>query len=157
MLTTMTRTRATAAQIAARCAARIEERSEREVELREVYEFARKLIVGHHKTIGWMSTAHDPMQINLRHTIPGSFGEELDGTFDEVREAIRSRRIYINEAEAFRMPETSACTVEVRLTDTSRTMPNAFFHAIVCFSGGEKTVLTNFGEVFRAAGMDYML
>ncbi len=111
------------------------------------------------KIVGWMSTTHDPLKVNLGHTAPGSYG---DGTiplenFADAREAVRTRRLYINEAEQFVIPPTGAFTVEARLTDVSRTLPNAFFHVIVTFSEGERTIHTNFAQIFRDLKMDYML
>lgn len=112
-----------------------------------------------HKKIGWMTTAHDPLKINLGHTAPGSYGDStpLGATFAETKEAIRSRRIYINEEEQFVIPETCAFTVEARLVDAEEKEPNVFFHVIVVFSEGKKRVLTNFNEIFTMLGMDYML
>lgn len=111
------------------------------------------------KMIGWMTTYHDPLKINLGHTVPGSYGDGsvLGDTFESTREAIRSRRIYFNEQESFVIPETCAVTLEVRLTDKEKKLPNTFFHVIVIFSKGERRVLTNFDDIFRASGMDYML
>ncbi len=111
------------------------------------------------KVIGWMSTTHDPFKVNLGHTAPGSYGDgpiPLED-FAATREAIRTRRLYINEVEQFAIPATCAFTVEARLTDISKTLPNAFFHVIVTFSEGEKQILTNFDRIFKTAGMDYML
>ncbi|HEY4522448.1 MAG TPA: hypothetical protein VJH91_02325 [Candidatus Paceibacterota bacterium] len=111
------------------------------------------------KMIGWMTTTHDPLKINLGHTVPGSYddGTVLGVTFEDTKEAIRSRRVYINQEEAFMIPPTCAFTVEARLTDLEAKLPNAFFHVIVTFTDGRKRVLTDFDTVFRTAGMDYML
>ncbi|MEK7601365.1 MAG: M24 family metallopeptidase [Patescibacteria group bacterium] len=112
-----------------------------------------------HKHIAWMTTTHDLLKINLGHTVPGSYSDDtpLGATFEETKESIRTRRIYINEAEQFVIPETCAFTVEARLVDAAETQPNVFFHVIVVFSDGKKTILTNFDDIFKALGMDYML
>ena len=110
------------------------------------------------KVIGWMTTYHDPLKVNLGHTVPGSYSEPvLAETFEETKEAIRSRRIYINEVESFEIPETCAFTMEVRLTDAEKRLPNTFFHVIVSFSSGRKEILTDFDDIFRTVGMEYMI
>lgn len=111
------------------------------------------------KTIGWMTTYHDPQKINLGHTVPGTIsdGFAVSSDFEDVKEQIRSKRVYINAIETYRIPDTCAFTVEARLTDPDLKMPNTFFHVIVAFVNGKRTVLTNFDEIFRAAKMDYML
>lgn len=135
------------------------ERAEAGMQMKELFEVAMDDVFkkgGRH--IGWMSTSHDPLQVNLGHTAPGSYGEPLpDGPFEEVREAIRTRRLYINAKEEFRIPTTCAFTVEARLTDETETMPNTFFHLIVTFTQGKRRILTNFDGIFKAFGMDYML
>lgn len=109
--------------------------------------------------VGWMTTHHDPQKVNLGHTIPGSFGAALPagGSFESLKEAIRTQRIYINEVESFEIPPTCAFTFEARLVDEARRMPNAFFHLTVTFSEGEKRILDDFDAIFRVTGMDYML
>ena len=110
------------------------------------------------KVIGWMTTNHDPLKLNLGHTAPGSYQVlQFGDAFEQVRETIRTKRLYINELETFKIPETCAFTVEARLTDESLRLPNAFFHVIVTFSQGKKGILTDFDGIFKAVGMDYML
>lgn len=136
------------------------ERAEVGMRFRDLYESSMQLFREKgNKMIGWMSTSHDPMQINLGHTVPGSYDDNTIplASFDETREAIRMRRVYINAVEEFAIPPTCAFTVEARLTDLDARLPNCFFHVIVTFSEGGKKVLTNFDEVFKAIGMDYML
>ena len=124
----------------------------------ELFEYSQVKFGEHQKVIAWMSTVHDTMKVNLGHTVPGSYGESISGTtLSEVKEYIQTHRVFINANQTFRIPETCAFTVEARLTDPTLTLPNAYFHVIVRFSNGEKTVLTNFGTVFEAAGMDFML
>ncbi len=125
----------------------------------DLYTLAMKTFVDHGLTIGWMTTEHDATKgVNLGHTIPGSYGEPLpSGDFEETKEAIRSRRIYINPVELFEIPETCAFTFESRLTDMSLTQPNVFFHMVVSFSGGERKTITGFDGIFGDIGMKYML
>lgn len=118
--------------------------------------------IGHFQSrslkIGWMTTVQDPYQTNLGHTIPGSYGEELDfgGTFFEIREAIRTKRIFINEGATFKVPSTCAVTIEARLVDTDERLPNILFHFIVTFSEGKKKICANFDDIFSAMDMKYM-
>lgn len=134
------------------------ERAEPGMRMRDLFDIAMEDVFkkgGRH--IGWMSTTHDPQQVNLGHTAPGSYGELLpSGSFEEVREAIRTRRLYINAVEEFRIPDTCAFTVEARLTDASEEMPNTFFHLIVLFEDGKRRILSGFDEMFEAWDMGYM-
>lgn len=108
--------------------------------------------------ISWMTTVHDPLQINLGHTVPGSYEDvNFGNTFEEIRETIGTKRVYINQAEPFKIPETCALTVEARLVDLEERLPNTLFHFIVTFSGGEKRILSNFDAIFCVVGMDYIL
>lgn len=126
----------------------------------DLYAFAMKQFVDEVKIIGWMTTTSDPLKgVNLGHTLPGSYGDDFSHSesFDEVRKEITSKRMYINVAEDFIIPETCAFTVETRLADEGKPyLPNVFFHFIVTFSEGEKQILKNFEEIFKIAKMDYI-
>jgi hypothetical protein len=125
----------------------------------ELYAFAMDLFQKNNKAIGWMTTTHDPLKINLGHTVPGSYGGTVANAFEERKEEIRSQRLYINQVEEFVIPETCAFTVEARLIDTTDvSMPNAICHVITTFSEGERKILTNFDPIFKSIGMlEYML
>jgi hypothetical protein len=106
----------------------------------------------------YKATNDQKLKINLGHTVPGSFRElSLGDSFEEIKESIRSKRIFINEGEEFIIPQDCAFTLETRLTDKDRVLPNVFFHFIITFSGGEKKILANFEDIFIKTGMDYML
>jgi hypothetical protein len=126
----------------------------------DLYKLADNIFKSDLKVIGWMTTINDPtLGVNLGHTIPGSFDNNLifGNIFDEVRNTITKNRIYINGTENFTIPATCAFTVEARLADSNKIeLPNVFFHFIVCFDKGKKTILENFAEIFKAVGMDYM-
>ncbi len=138
----------------------VAERAKVGMKLSHLYAEAMRMFDTHHKVIKWMTTHDDPMKVNLGHTIPGSFGESVpdESTFEEIKEFIRSKRIYINESETFRLPSTCALTVEARLVDTrDLDLSNVLFHLIVTFSEGERRILTNFDDIFRTVAMNYML
>ena len=122
------------------------------------YTFAMDLFHKNGKKVGWMTTTHDPLKVNLGHTIPGLLGDELpQNSFESLKEAICSRRVYTNAEEQFQIPPTCAFTLEARLTDLEEKLPNIFFHFTVTFSEGEKHILGDFDDIFRVVGMDYML
>lgn len=124
----------------------------------ELYSKIMDLFAVNGKKIGWMTTWHDPLGVNLGHTVPGSYGESpLRETFEDTKEAIRSSRLYINQTETFAIPPTCAFTVEARLTDLEEKMPNVLFHTIVVFENGERKILTNFDNIFQAVGMHYIV
>lgn len=127
----------------------------------DLYKFAESSFEHDYKIVGEMVTSSDPnLGINLGHTIPGSLEENFifGETFEEVRDTIRTKRIYINEVENFIIPETCAFTVEARLEDVRKPeLPKIYFHFIVCFNKSKKTILENFENVFKIANMEYML
>ncbi len=112
------------------------------------------------KMTKWTAKNSDPNQsINLGHTIPGSFEDNLvfGETFDKVKETIRVKRVPFIDTENFTIPATCAFTVESRLEDLGNPgLPSVHFHFIVCFDKGKKTILKNFDKIFEAVGMDYM-
>src|SRR3989344_1714664 len=125
---------------------------------RDLFAYAQTRFAEKQKVIAWMSTVHDVMKVNLGHTVPGSYQERTRfSSLEEAKEFIQKNRVFINKKQDFMIPATCAFTVEARLTDPSLSLPNVYFHVIVCFSEGKKTVLTNFDDVFRAAEMQYML
>ncbi|MBM3257041.1 MAG: M24 family metallopeptidase [Candidatus Liptonbacteria bacterium] len=126
---------------------------------RELFAAAMQHFASQWRVIGWMTTNHDPLKTNLGHTVPGSYGEPISfgNSFEEVRETIRSKRVYINELETFKIPESCAFTFEARLMNPEMPeLPNVFVHLMVTFSNGEKKILSNFDGIFKAAGMDYI-
>lgn len=135
----------------------IAERAEVGMSFSQLFAYAQTRFTATRTIIGWMSTVHDTMQTNLGHTVPGSVDENVPtNSFDNAKEFIQTHRIFINEKQTFVIPPTCAFTVEARLTNQELKLPNTYFHVIVTFSGGRKEILTNFDDVFAAAGMTYM-
>ena len=126
----------------------------------ELCSFADQSFKNKFKITKWAPISSDPNQsINIGHTIPGSLGEKVAfGTYpEEIRENIRTGRIHIIDTEHFKIPETCAFTIESRLEDFSDPdLPSVYFHFIVCFNEGKKTILENFSKIFDVVGMDYM-
>ncbi|MES2409258.1 MAG: hypothetical protein V4509_03070 [Patescibacteria group bacterium] len=131
----------------------------------ELYAFAMDTFINKgQKRIAWMSTNiwkatnDEKRKINFGHTIPGSFNDfNLGKSYDDIKENIRTKRIFIEDGEIFKIPDTSAFTLEFRLTDKDAIMPNTHFHFIVTFNKGEKKILANFEQIFIKTGMNYML
>jgi len=128
----------------------------------ELCEFGKELFKDKFKITKWISLSSGILEkgsMNLGHTIPGVFEADFNfgNNFEEIRETIRTKRIFINSNEEFKIPETCAFTLEARLADEKKEyLPNTFFHFIVCFDEGKKIILENFDEIFRTVGMDYM-
>ena len=126
----------------------------------ELCTFASKLFYGKFKPTKWVTISSDPSQsINLGHTVPGSLGKNITfgNSFEEIKENIRTGRVHIINTENFEIPATCAFTVESRLEDLNNPdMPSVYFHFIVCFDEGKKTILENFNKIFNVVGMDYM-
>ena len=91
-------------------------------------------------------TDTDPLGTNLGHTIPFSYEADAADVPDRadlarLREAIRTRRKYVNRIEQFRIPETVAFTLEARLESRADpALPNVFFHVVLIFENGRRTI-----------------
>ena len=122
--------------------------------------FADKLLKNKYKIVGWMTASPKSQKLmNFGHTIPGSFENNFvfGNAFEEIKESIRTKRLFINEIDNFEITKTCAFTVETRLLDPEKLyLPVVYFHFIVCFNKGKKEVLENFSEIFKTVGMDYM-
>lgn len=126
----------------------------------QICNFAADLYQNEFKMTKWVPISSNPnVSINLGHSVPGSFENNLafGNSYEEMRKTIRTNRVHINETEHFKIPETCAFTIESRLEDFNNPgLPSAYFHFIVCFSNGQKTILDNYRQIFSAVGMDYM-
>lgn len=126
----------------------------------EICSFALALYKNKFSITRWVPISSDPnVAINLGHSVPGSFESNFSfgNSYEEIKETIRTKRVPVIETEHFRIPETCAFTIESRLEDFNNPdMPSAYFHFIVCFDNGRKTILKNYNPIFTAVGMDYM-
>lgn len=138
----------------------VAERAEVGMSLSALYSAAMRIFENQSRAVRWMTTTHDPLKINLGHTIPGSFEKNSPhgDSFETAKAAIHSRRIYVNAVEEFQIPETCALSVEARLVDVSEPgLPNVCVHYIVTFLNGAKRILANFDPVFKVMGMGYLI
>lgn len=124
----------------------------------ELCSFARNSFQNKYKFTRWVVRSKPNHSINLGHTVPGSFEDLTFGDdFEQVKETIPAKRIFIMETENFQIPETCAFTIESRLENLNKPeLPSVYFHFIVCFNKGEKQILENFSQIFNVMGMDYM-
>src|SRR3989344_3761726 len=126
----------------------------------ELCSFARKLFENKFKPTRWVTISSDPNQsMNLGHSVTGSFESNFNfgDTFEEVKEALRTKRVALIDTENFEIPETCAFIVESRLEDFNKPhLPSAYFQFIVCFDKGKKTIMDNFNKIFSTVGMEYM-
>ena len=124
----------------------------------EVCSFADNRLKNNFKITRWITKNSIPEGMNFGHTIPGSYENINFGEFfEEIKSTITKGRIYIKENVNFKITETCAFTIESRLEDINNTnLPIAYFHFIVCFDNGKKTILENFENIFKIANMDYI-
>ncbi|OGI65215.1 hypothetical protein A3A95_03815 [Candidatus Nomurabacteria bacterium RIFCSPLOWO2_01_FULL_39_18] len=122
--------------------------------------FAINLFQDKFKITRWASISSDPnVSINIGHSVPGSFENNptFGNTFEKIKESIRTKRVHLIGTENFYIPKTCAFTVESRLENFDNpNLPSTYFHFIVCFDNGKKTILENYSEIFKTVGMDYM-
>jgi hypothetical protein len=136
------------------------------MKLRDLFEFGQKTLADNHAASGRMLLINDPSDINFGHTVPWSYkmptGEEQrvidNADFDQVKNLISSKRIYINSSEDFRIPESCALTIEPRVvTLNDNGQPRlAYFHIMLAFQNGQK-VVRGFDSVFSNVDMNYIM
>jgi hypothetical protein len=142
---------------------RSSECAEEGMEFRELHDLSQKVFMdsGLHnaRTITWT----DAVGTNLGHTVPWSYEEPTDderailnaAEADARIDLISKKRLFINRLETFKIPKNIAFTLEARLENTSDpVLPNSFFHLVIAFKNGVRTVSSNFNEVFATLGMD---
>ena len=121
--------------------------------------FSENLFQNKLKPTKWITVNYPVFNINLGHSIPGSFENDFTfgNSFEEIKNTIKTKRIMISKAESFKIPKTCAFTIESRLEDLNDPdLPSIYFHFIVCFDNGKKTILQNFDQIFNAVGMNWM-
>jgi hypothetical protein len=136
------------------------------MKLRDLFEFGQKTLTDNGAISGRMFLINDPSDINFGHTVPWSYemptGEEQQtidsGDFNQIKELISSKRVYINRDENFRIPKTCAFTIEPRVVtiDESGQPRLAYFHIMVAFKNGQK-IVSGFDSIFAKLDMNYIL
>ena len=134
----------------------------------EVYSYAEKIISEHGLKNGVVSTT-DPAGKNFGHTVPAIYFEwtsreqsildNAESDWDTFKNMINKKRVFVNPIEETTYKPGMAITLEPRLiVPDNPHIPMGSFHTIVTIhKDGKKELLTNFDEVFRTAGMDFML
>lgn len=133
------------------------------MELREVHNYSQKLLKSQGLTNNRTVTYTDKVGTNIGHTIPWSYedpsSQESDliqsGNFEQVKNLISKKRVNLNKEEKFKIPTNIAFTTEIRIESLSNpSLPNTFFHIIVAFVNGHKTINGNFKPTFEALNTD---
>jgi len=134
---------------------------------KDVYKYAEKIIIDAGLTNNVGSTT-DPTGKDYGHTLPST---DKDWTDKEVElfknnstpwnaicELISKRRIFVNRVEKASYQPDMATTLEPRLTNSSNPdIPMASFHTVVTIhEDGSKELLTQFDDIFKTVGMNYM-
>lgn len=81
------------------------------------------------------------------------------GKFKEIITLLNTKRKFLNAFEETVIEPGLAFTIEPRALPKERSnIPTIYFHTIAIFKqNGQKELLTNFDEIFRLVGMDYMI
>jgi hypothetical protein len=134
---------------------------------RELFDPFHKILAKNGASHGRMALVNDPSGMNFGHTVPWSHelptpGEQaaIDrGSIDELRDIISAKRIYINNSETFRIPETCAFTVEPHVVTVDEAGHEwlSYFHFIVAFRNGQRTIVGDYQPLFHKLGMNYMM
>ena len=137
--------------------ARVAHYAEVGMELRELFHYAVKEIAKANLRNETSSTGTGVS--NIGHTVPWSYEAYppdvkqvlASGPEAEVGHAISVRRVSINDSASLKIGPNMAFTIEPQVASSQG--PLCSYHLIVCFSGGERTVISNFEPIFNAFGM----
>lgn len=136
-----------------------------EMEFKEIHAFAQKTLEENKLNNNRTLTYTDKIGTNIGHTVPWSYEypqpmeEKIiqSGNISDIKNLISSKRVHISSKESFKVLPTIAFTVEIRAeSNDNPSLPNVFFHFIVCFKNGKKKILGNFNSVFEALGMNFI-
>lgn len=112
---------------------------------------------------------NDSTNTNIGHTIPFSYEEinnqekELlrdgENNWERAYTMISKKRKFVNNIEQLKIKPGMAFTIEPRLMDPKNEgLPQSSFHTIVVFDeNGDKELLVDYEEIFKLAGMTYLL
>ena len=105
-----------------------------------------------------IDSTSDDTGTNIGHTIPLSYKDDPTHSaissaqsFEDIREALRTGRKFVNSAEKQKIEENMAFTIEPRFSTAA--MPQTWFHLTVIFNKGEKTICHGFHPVFEKLGL----
>lgn len=108
--------------------------------------------------------------ISIGHTIPFSNENSSNSEnkilkngltdWEKAKDMISNKRIFVNSLEKFKIKPACAFTIEPRSKIINKPyLPTSLsYHTIAVFkTDGSKELLTNFDNLFKLAGMDYIL
>ncbi|HLC87575.1 MAG TPA: M24 family metallopeptidase [Patescibacteria group bacterium] len=110
--------------------------------------------------VNMVESSTDPKGTNIGHTIPDiNLDSGKVSNWDEACKLISKERIFINESENTVIKPGMALTIEPRpQSKVDPSLPMISFHTTALFyEDREKELITNFEEIFKLAGMDYLL
>jgi len=110
---------------------------------------------------------NDPSNTNIGHIIPAIYDDWTDEEKVNLRSknlqiianTISKKRKFLSLLEQTKVQPGMAFTIEPRLLDKNDPkLPMAYFHTIAIIrENGQKELLTNFDDIFKLIGMNYML
>lgn len=115
-----------------------------------------------------LASPSDPAGTNIGHTIPFSYEDmseeerelllNANNDWEGFKNMLSKKRRFVSNREDMRVKPGMAFTIEPRpQSKTESTIPMVWFHTIALIhDNGNKELLTNFDEVFKIVGMDYM-
>lgn len=137
--------------------------------LSDLYFLVDNILKKNKLTNEWWISSTDPSGINYGHTVPMTntswSNKELEilrngeKNWQETLTLISKKRKFINRFEKTVIQSGTVITLEPRVClQNHKDIPSAFFHTMILFrKNGEKELLTNFAEIFKIVGMDYLI
>lgn len=129
---------------------------------RELFDYAQEVLEKNVLSQTSFLSTENKLIKNIGHTIPWSYElptvEEqsvIEGDdFEKLKNLISKKRIFLDANQEFKIPETICFTVEMNISNPNNSeLPSVYFHLLVAFKGGKKTIFANFDPILQAIGM----
>lgn len=133
------------------------------MEMRELYDYADRLIRDFGLINSTHSTADRSGQVNIGHTIPWThcdydnriWAAVRQNDAREIADLISRARVFVTASETLRITNNIAFTVEPQIVSSHH--PKVSFHVIVAFNDGVKYIYAHFAELLARFDMlDYL-
>lgn len=133
---------------------------------KEIFYYSENLF-SKHNLVNAIFSVTDPTNKNIGHTYP-FITEDMtpeekkilsSKKWEDACRMLNNKRVFLNSKEEVIVKPGMAFTIEPGVKMRNREdMPFIAFHTVIMMNAnGEKEWLTNFDEIFKLVGMDYML
>lgn len=133
---------------------------------KELYAIGQQILAERQLHNDWMITLNDPTHgADYGHTLPWTYENTTSDEkriieskdFNQIKELISDKRLYINPIEEFVIPPTIAFSIEPRIgSKLDPKLPGGYFYCTVIFKDGKRQIINNINTIFDTLKINYM-